>query len=137
MPKPLVIVESPKKARSIADILGDGYNVQSSVGHIRDLPRSAKEIPEAYKSQKWSREGESISWHLMEVLSPRVPVRRMVFHEITKAAIEAAVTNTRDVDMALVDAQETRRILDRLFGWRLIEVLRRKGPGGATAGRVQ
>ncbi|MEY2417663.1 MAG: topoisomerase [Actinomycetota bacterium] len=181
MPKPLVIVESPSKARTIAGILGDEYIVESSVGHIRDLPRSAKEIPEAYKKEKWSRdgvdvdndfkplyvvpeqkkhvvrdlktlvkdaseiylatdedrEGESISWHLMEVLSPRVPVKRMVFHEITRDAIQAAVANPRDVDMAMVDAQETRRILDRLYGWRLIEVLRRKGPGGATAGRVQ
>ncbi|HUR78444.1 MAG TPA: type I DNA topoisomerase [Acidimicrobiales bacterium] len=181
MPKPLVIVESPAKARTIAGFLGDDYLVESSVGHIRDLPRSAKEIPEAYKSQKWSRdgvdvendfkplyvvpeqkksvvrelkallkdasevylatdedrEGEAISWHLLETLSPRVPVKRMVFHEITRAAIEEAVNNPRDLDMALVDAQETRRILDRLYGWRLIEVLRRKGPGGATAGRVQ
>ena len=181
MPKPLVIVESPAKARTIAGFLGDDYLVESSVGHIRDLPKSAKEIPEAYKAEKWSRdgvdvdndfkplyvvpdskkhvvrelkaklkdasevylatdedrEGESISWHLLEVLSPRVPVKRMVFHEITRAAIEEAVRNPRDVDMALVDAQETRRILDRLYGWRLIEVLRRKGPGGATAGRVQ
>jgi DNA topoisomerase-1 len=181
MPKPLVIVESPAKARTIAGFLGDDYLVESSVGHIRDLPRSAKEIPEAYKSQKWSRdgvdvendfkplyvvpeqkrnvvrelkallkdaselylatdedrEGEAISWHLLETLSPRIPVKRMVFHEITRAAIEEAVNNPRDLDMALVDAQETRRILDRLYGWRLIEVLRRKGPGGATAGRVQ
>ena len=181
MAKPLVIVESPAKARTIAGFLGDDYLVESSVGHIRDLPRSAKEIPEAYKSQKWSRdgvdvdndfkplyvvpeakkgvvrelkallkdaseiylatdedrEGEAISWHLLETLSPRVPVKRMVFHEITRAAIEEAVNNPRDLDMAPVDAQETRRILDRLYGWRLIEVLRRKGPGGATAGRVQ
>ena len=181
MPKPLVIVESPAKARTIAGFLGDDYLVESSVGHIRDLPRSAKEIPDAYKAEKWSRdgvdvdndfkplyvvseekkskvrelkallkdasevylatdedrEGESISWHLLEVLSPRVPVKRMVFHEITRAAIEEAVANPRDLDMALIDAQETRRILDRLYGWRLIEVLRRKGPPGATAGRVQ
>ena len=181
MPKPLVIVESPSKARTIAGILGDDFIVESSVGHIRDLPRSAKEIPEAYKKEKWSRdgvdvdndfkplyvvpeakkgvvrelkslvkdaseiylatdedrEGEAISWHLLETLSPRVPVKRMVFHEITRAAIEEAVAHPRDLDMAMVDAQETRRILDRLYGWRLIEVLRRKGPGGATAGRVQ
>ncbi len=181
MAKPLVIVESPAKARTIVGFLGDDYLVESSVGHIRDLPRGAKEIPEAYKSLKWSRdgvdvendfkplyvvpeskkgvvrelkallkgaseiylatdedrEGEAISWHLLETLSPNVPVKRMVFHEITRAAIEEAVANPRDLDMALVDAQETRRILDRLYGWRLIEVLRRKGPGGATAGRVQ
>ncbi len=181
MAKPLVIVESPAKARTIAGFLGDDYLVESSVGHIRDLPRSAKEIPEAYKSLKWSRdgvdvdndfkplyvvseskkqkvrelkallkdaselylatdedrEGEAISWHLLETLSPTIPVKRMVFHEITRAAIEEAVANPREVDMQLVDAQETRRILDRLYGWRLIEVLRRKGPGGATAGRVQ
>jgi DNA topoisomerase-1 len=181
MPKPLVIVESPSKARTIAGILGNDFIVESSVGHIRDLPRSAKEIPEAYKKEKWSRdgvdvdndfkplyvvpdakksvvrdlkalvkdaseiylatdedrEGEAISWHLLETLSPRVPVKRMVFHEITRAAIEEAVAHPRDLDMAMVDAQETRRILDRLYGWRLIEVLRRKGPGGATAGRVQ
>jgi DNA topoisomerase-1 len=181
MAKPLVIVESPAKARTIAGFLGDDYLVESSVGHIRDLPRSAREIPEAYKSLKWSRdgvdvdndfkplyvvseskkakvrelkallkdaselylatdedrEGEAISWHLIETLSPQVPVKRMVFHEITRDAIEEAVNHPRDVDMQLVDAQETRRILDRLYGWRLIEVLRRKGPGGATAGRVQ
>src|SRR5215210_4774470 len=145
MPKPLVIVESPAKARTIAGFLGDDYLVESSVGHIRDLPRSAKEIPEAYKSQKWSRdgvdvendfkplyvvpeakkavvrelkallkdaseiylatdedrEGEAISWHLLETLSPRIPVKRMVFHEITRAAIEEAVNNPRDLDMAL------------------------------------
>ncbi|HVT78635.1 MAG TPA: type I DNA topoisomerase, partial [Acidimicrobiales bacterium] len=167
--------------RTIAGILGNDFIVESSVGHIRDLPRSAKEIPEAYKKEKWSRdgvdvdndfkplyvvpeakksvvrelkslvkdaseiylatdedrEGEAISWHLLETLSPRVPVKRMVFHEITRAAIEEAVAHPRDLDMAMVDAQETRRILDRLYGWRLIEVLRRKGPGGATAGRVQ
>ncbi|HVE93507.1 MAG TPA: type I DNA topoisomerase, partial [Acidimicrobiales bacterium] len=159
---------------------GDDYLVESSVGHIRDLPKNATEIPAAYKSEKWSRdgvdvdndfkplyvvpdskravvkelkaklkdasevylatdedrEGESISWHLLEVLSPRVPVKRMVFHEITRAAIEEAVANPRDLDLALVDAQETRRILDRLYGYRLSEVLWRKG-SGKSAGRVQ
>ena len=180
MPKRLVIVESPAKAKTIAGILGGDFVVQSSVGHIRDLPNNAAEVPEAYKGEPWAkdgvdaqndfkplyvvpsrkksvvtdlkralkdvdelylatdedREGESISWHLLEVLSPRVPVKRMVFHEITRGAIEEALQHTRDLDMALVDAQETRRILDRLYGYRLSEVLWKKS-NGRSAGRVQ
>ncbi len=180
MAKPLVIVESPAKARTIASFLGDDYFVESSVGHIRDLPRSKKDVPEAYKAQKWAsdgvdvdngfkplyivspdkkdkvrelkallkdaseiylatdedREGEAISWHLLETLSPKVPVKRMVFHEITRDAIEHAVNNPRDLNMSLVDAQETRRVLDRLYGYRLSEVLWLKS-SGKSAGRVQ
>jgi DNA topoisomerase-1 len=180
--KPLVIVESPAKAKTIAGFLGSGYAVESSIGHIRDLPRSAKEVPTAYKSEPWAkrwgvdvdndfkplyvipaekkpqvtklktllkeasevylatdedREGESIAWHLLEVLSPRVPVRRMVFHEITRAAIEEAVANSRDLNRKLVDAQEARRILDRLVGWDVSEVLWKKVMPGLSAGRVQ
>ena len=182
MPKPLVIVESPAKAKTIAGFLGSGYAVESSIGHIRDLPRSAKEVPTAYKSEPWAkrwgvdvdndfkplyvvpaekkpqvtklkallkdasevylatdedREGESIAWHLQEVLSPRVPVRRMVFHEITRAAIEEAVANSRELNRKLVDAQEARRILDRLVGWDVSEVLWKKVMPGLSAGRVQ
>jgi DNA topoisomerase-1 len=182
VPKPLVIVESPAKAKTIAGFLGNEYAVESSVGHIRDLPRSAKEVPAAYKEAPWAkrwgvdvendfkplyvvpsekkaqvtklkgllkdasevylatdedREGESIAWHLLEVLSPRVPVRRMVFHEITRTAIEEAVANWRDLDRKLVDAQEARRILDRLVGWDLSEVLWKKVMPGLSAGRVQ
>src|SRR4051795_7299880 len=154
--KRLVIVESPAKAKTIAGYLGDGFIVESSVGHIRDLPERAADIPAEYKKEKWARlgvdvdhdfeplyiidpdkkkkvselkkllkesdelllatdedrEGEAIAWHLMEVLQPKVPVKRMVFHEITKDAIEAARNNPREPDTALVDAQETRRILD-------------------------
>ncbi|HVL03859.1 MAG TPA: toprim domain-containing protein, partial [Acidimicrobiales bacterium] len=167
MAKPLVIVESPTKAKKIAEFLGRAYAVEASVGHIRDLPHGAAEVPAAYKKEPWARlgvdtendfkplyivpkekkeqvkklkamlkdadevylatdedrEGESISWHLCEVLSPRVPVKRMVFHEITKKAIEQAVANCRDVDVPLVDAQETRRILDRLYGYEVSPVL--------------
>ncbi|MGH8990188.1 MAG: type I DNA topoisomerase [Acidimicrobiia bacterium] len=182
MSKPLVIVESPAKAKTIAGFLGSGYAVESSIGHIRDLPRSAKEVPSAYKAEPWAkrwgvdvdndfkplyvvpaekkpqvtklkgllkdasevylatdedREGESIAWHLLEVLSPRVPVRRMVFHEITRAAIEEAVANSRDLNRKLVDAQEARRILDRLVGWDVSEVLWKKVMPGLSAGRVQ
>ncbi|MGH9001252.1 MAG: type I DNA topoisomerase [Acidimicrobiia bacterium] len=182
MPKPLVIVESPAKAKTIAGFLGATYAVESSVGHIRDLPRSAKEVPAAYKEAPWAkrwgvdvdndfkplyvvpsekkaqvtklkgllkdasevylatdedREGESIAWHLLEVLSPRVPVRRMVFHEITRSAIEEAVANWRELNRKLVDAQEARRILDRLVGWDLSEVLWKKVMPGLSAGRVQ
>jgi DNA topoisomerase I len=178
--KPLVIVESPAKARTIAGFLGSDFVVESSIGHIRDLPRNAAEVPATYKGEPWSRdgvdvdndfkplyvvpnekkeqvrklkaalkdaselylatdedrEGESISWHLIEVLNPRVPVKRMVFHEITQAAIQRAVDEWRDLNMALVDAQETRRILDRLYGYRLSEVLWKKS-SGRSAGRVQ
>jgi len=179
--KPLVIVESPAKARTIAGLLGDGFVVESSVGHVRDLPRRAEEIPAAYKSEAWARlgvdvdngfkplyviapekkavvaklrelladasevylatdedrEGESIAWHLMEVLSPTVPVKRMVFHEITRPAIERAVHEWRDLDRRLVDAQEARRILDRLYGYEVSPVLWRKVMPRLSAGRVQ
>ncbi|MDQ1514787.1 MAG: topoisomerase, partial [Actinomycetota bacterium] len=182
MPKPLVIVESPAKAKTIAGFLGSGYAVESSIGHIRDLPRKAQEVPAAYKDEPWAkrwgvdvdndfkplyivpaekkaqvaklkallkdadeiylatdedREGEAIAWHLLEVLSPRVPVRRMVFHEITRAAIADAVDHWRDLDRKLVDAQETRRILDRLVGWDISEVLWKKVSPRLSAGRVQ
>ena len=181
MPKPLVIVESPAKAKTIARFLGDEYLVESSIGHIRDLPRSAAEVPAAYKGEPWSRlgvdvdndfkplyvvapekqtqvkrlrgllkgaselylatdedrEGESIAWHLLEVLSPTVPVKRMVFHEITKSAIEQAITHPRELDRRLVDAQEARRILDRLYGYELSPVLWKKVMQGLSAGRVQ
>ncbi|HEX2240903.1 MAG TPA: type I DNA topoisomerase [Actinomycetota bacterium] len=181
MSKPLVVVESPAKAKTIAGILGADYIVESSIGHIRDLPGSASEIPAAYKNEQWARlgvdvesdfkplyvvprkkkdqvkklkkllsdaselylatdedrEGESIAWHLLEVLSPTVPVRRMVFHEITKQAIQAAVANPRDLDRRLVDAQEGRRILDRLFGYEVSPVLWKKVMPKLSAGRVQ
>ncbi|MFB8187770.1 type I DNA topoisomerase [Microbacterium sp. NPDC055988] len=177
--KKLVIVESPTKMRSIQGYLGDGYEVLSSVGHIRDLA-DKKEIPAADKQAygKYSididngfdpyyvvsdrktktvaelkralksadelllatdedREGEAIAWHLLETLKPKVPVKRMVFHEITKDAIQAAVGNTRELDHDLVDAQETRRILDRLYGWDVSPVLWYKVKTGISAGRVQ
>ncbi|HUY63790.1 MAG TPA: type I DNA topoisomerase [Acidimicrobiales bacterium] len=179
--KPLVIVESPAKARTIAGLLGPGYVVESSVGHIRDLPRGAQEVPAAYKGEVWARlgvdvdngfkplyvvasekrdvvarlkalvkqasevflatdedrEGESIAWHLSEVLAPTVPVKRMVFHEITPAAIERAVHEWRELDRRLVDAQEARRILDRLYGYELSPVLWKKVMPRLSAGRVQ
>ena len=181
MPKPLVIVESPAKAKTIAGFLGGDFVVESSIGHIRDLPRNAADVPAAYKGQAWARlgvdvdndfkplyvvvqgeeaagqklkallkdaselylatdedrEGESIAWHLLEVLSPRVPVKRMVFHEITKAAIERAVDEWRDLDRRLVDAQEARRILDRLYGYEVSPVLWKKVMPRLSAGRVQ
>jgi DNA topoisomerase I len=182
VPKPLVIVESPAKAKTIASFLGSGFAVESSIGHIRDLPRKAQEVPAAYKDEPWAkrwgvdvdndfkplyivpaekkaqvtklkallkdadqvylatdedREGEAIAWHLLEVLSPRVPVRRMVFHEITRSAIQEAVDHWRDLDRKLVDAQETRRILDRLVGWDISEVLWKKVSPRLSAGRVQ
>ncbi len=181
MPKPLVIVESPAKARTIAGFLGDDYVVESSIGHIRDLPRNAADVPAAYKGESWARvgvdvdndfkplyvvsrekkeqvsklkklvadasevylatdedrEGESIAWHLMEVLNPRVPVRRMVFHEITRPAIERAIAEPRELDRRLVDAQETRRILDRLYGYEVSPVLWKKVLPRLSAGRVQ
>jgi DNA topoisomerase I len=179
--KPLVIVESPAKAKTIAGLLGSGYVVESSIGHIRDLPRRADEVPAAYKGESWSRlgvdvdngfkplyvvssekkshvaklkqlvkqasevylasdedrEGESIAWHLLEVLAPRVPVKRMVFHEITRPAIERAVLEWRDLDRRLVDAQEARRILDRLYGYEVSPVLWKKIMPRLSAGRVQ
>jgi DNA topoisomerase-1 len=181
MPKPLVIVESPAKAKTIAGYLGGGYVVESSIGHIRDLPRSAADVPAAFKAEPWARlgvdvdndfkplyvvsrekreqvaklrrlvsaasevylatdedrEGESIAWHLAEVLSPRVPVMRMVFHEITPAAIASAIEHPRELDRRLVDAQEARRILDRLYGYEVSPVLWRKVAKGLSAGRVQ
>ncbi|MBW3556521.1 MAG: type I DNA topoisomerase [Actinobacteria bacterium] len=179
MPRPLVIVESPAKAKTIARLLGGDFVVESSFGHVRDLPRNASEVPAAYKSYPWSRlgvdvdndfkplyvvtkkdqvkklkalvreaselylatdedrEGESIAWHLLEVLGPQVPVRRMVFHEITRAAIERAVAEPRTLDERLVDAQETRRIFDRLYGYEVSPVLWKKVMGGLSAGRVQ
>ena len=181
MPKRLVIVESPAKARTIAGYLGPDFVVESSVGHIRDLPDSAAEIPEKYKGESWARlgvdvehgfeplyvvdpdkkktvaqlkkqlagadelllatdedrEGEAIAWHLLEVLKPKVPTRRMVFHEITRDAIERALGETRDVDERLVDAQESRRILDRLYGYEVSPVLWKKIMRGLSAGRVQ
>jgi len=165
--KPLVIVESPAKARTIAGFLGRDYVVESSVGHVRDLEpkglgidiedgfrptyvvhankrdvlkrlRSAlKDADELYLATDEDREGEAISWHLLQELKPRVPVKRMVFHEITPTAIEHAVANWRDIDYGLVDAQETRRIVDRLFGYPVSEVLWRKVNRGLSAGRVQ
>ncbi len=179
--KPLVIVESPAKAKTIAGLLGSEYVVESSIGHIRDLPRRADEVPAAYKGEAWSRlgvdvdngfkplyvisadkksqvaklkqlvkqasevylasdedrEGESIAWHLLEVLAPRVPVKRMVFHEITRPAIERAVNEWRDLDRRLVDAQEARRILDRLYGYEVSPVLWKKIMPRLSAGRVQ
>ena len=179
--KRLVIVESPAKAKTIAGYLGDGYVVESSIGHVRDLPNRASEIPEKLKKESWARlgvdvdhdfeplyvvdpdkthrvndlkrklkdvdelylatdedrEGEAIAWHLLEVLRPKVPVRRMVFHEITKEAIERALGETREVDKRLVDAQETRRILDRLYGYEVSPVLWKKVMQGLSAGRVQ
>lgn len=177
--KKLVIVESPTKMRSIQGYLGDGYEVLSSVGHIRDLAdkkdipadkkqsygkysidiengfdpyyvesdRGRKTVAELKRALKGAdelllatdedREGEAIAWHLLEALKPKVPVRRMVFHEITKDAIQAAVGSTRELDLALVDAQETRRILDRLYGWDVSPVLWYKVQQGTSAGRVQ
>jgi DNA topoisomerase-1 len=181
VPKRLVIVESPAKARTIAGYLGQDFVVESSVGHIRDLPDSAAAIPEQYKGVPWARlgvdvehefeplyvvdpdkkktvaqlrkqladadelllatdedrEGEAIAWHLLEVLKPKVPVRRMVFHEITRDAIERALGETREVDERLVDAQESRRILDRLYGYEVSPVLWKKVMRGLSAGRVQ
>ena len=178
--KKLVIVESPAKAKTIAQDLGDGYEVQASVGHIRDLiepknlpaelkkgslgkfsvdvengfepyyvvsdakkktvadlKRALKDADELYLATDEDREGEAIAWHLLQVLQPKVPVKRMVFHEITKEAIELAKNNPRELDTALVDAQETRRILDRLYGYEISPVLWRKVGPGLSAGRVQ
>ncbi|RTR27744.1 type I DNA topoisomerase [Deinococcus radiophilus] len=181
MPNTLVIVESPAKAKTIAKYLGKGYAVESSIGHIRDLPRSAADIPEKYKKESWARlglnvddgfkplyvvspekrthvarlrklaaqadeiilatdddrEGESIAWHLYEELRPKVPVRRMVFHEITKEAIQKAIQSPREIDTNLVEAQETRRALDRLYGYEVSPVLWKKVAPKLSAGRVQ
>ncbi len=179
--KSLVIVESPTKTKTISKYLPKGYEVDSSMGHIRDLPASAKLIPAKYKKESWAtlginpddryyaiyvtppdkkkivkrlkdklkgvdelilatdedREGEAISWHLLEVLKPKVPVKRMVFREITKEAVQSALENTRDIDMNLVFAQETRRILDRLAGYTVSPLLWKKISPGLSAGRVQ
>ncbi|MGY1812979.1 type I DNA topoisomerase [Blastococcus sp. SYSU D00820] len=179
--RPLVIVESPTKAGKIAGYLGSGYVVEASVGHIRDLPRNAADVPAEHKGASWARlgvdvdnafeplyvispdrkqqvsrlkqlvkeasevylatdedrEGEAIAWHLVDTLKPRVPVRRMVFHEITPEAIARAVANPRELDTALVDAQETRRILDRLYGYEVSPVLWKKVLPKLSAGRVQ
>src|SRR5918996_184682 len=182
MGKPLVIVESPAKARTLARFLGNKYRVEASYGHIRDLPESAKEVPEEIKKKAWGRlgvdtdgdftpyyvvpadkkknvtalraamkdaselilatdpdrEGESISWHLKELLKPKVKVRRIVFHEITEEAVQAALAEAHeDVDENLVRAQESRRILDRLYGYTLSPVLWKKVQTGLSAGRVQ
>ncbi|WP_394277283.1 type I DNA topoisomerase [Luteococcus sp.] len=180
-PRRLVIVESPTKATKIGSYLGDGYIVESSRGHVRDLPGGASEVPAKYKGEKWARtgvnvdgdfeplyvvqadkkatirklkddlkgvdelllatdgdrEGEAIAWHLLQELKPKVPVKRMVFHEITQQAITEAVENTRDLDLDLVDAQETRRILDRLYGFEVSPVLWKKVKPRLSAGRVQ
>ena len=177
----LVIVESPAKAKKIAEYLGDDFLVESSIGHIRDLPRNAADVPAAYKAEKWSRlgidvendfkplyvvspdkkdqikklksllkesdelylatdedrEGEAIAWHLLEVLNPKVPVKRMVFHEITKKAILSALETPRELDRHLVDAQEARRMLDRLYGFEVSPVLWKKVMPRLSAGRVQ
>ena len=181
MPKTLVIVESPTKARTIRGFLPRGYQVEASMGHVRDLPNNASEIPAAQKGEKWAnlgvnvdndfqplyvvpqdkkktvrelkqalkasdalllatdedREGESISWHLLELLKPKVPVKRLVFHEITREAIARALRDTRELDWRLVHAQETRRILDRLVGYTLSPLLWKKVAWGLSAGRVQ
>ena len=181
MPKPLVIVESPAKARTLARFLGNKYRVEASYGHIRDLPESAAEVPAEIKGKSWGRlgvdtdgdftpyyvvppdkkknvtalkaamkdaselilatdpdrEGESISWHLRELLKPKVKVRRIVFHEITEEAVKAALAEAHDLDENLVRAQESRRILDRLYGYTLSPVLWKKVQTGLSAGRVQ
>ena len=176
-----MIVESPAKARTIAGYLGDDYMVESSIGHVRDLPRTAAEVPKSHKSEKWARlgidvdndfkplyvvsndkrdhvkklklllkdaselvlatdedrEGEAIAWHLLEVLNPRIPVKRMVFHEITPEAIRRAIDSPRELDRRLVDAQEARRLLDRLYGYEVSPVLWKKVKPRLSAGRVQ
>ena len=179
--KSLVIVESPAKARTISKFLGNRFAVEASIGHVRDLPQGAKEIPPQYKGEAWAhlgvdvnnnftpvyvvpagkrqqvtklkkalkdaqqlylatdedREGEAISWHLCQLLKPKVPVHRLVFHEITKEAIHDALAEPRAIDDGLVRAQETRRILDRLYGYEVSPLLWRKVRPRLSAGRVQ
>lgn len=179
--KPLVIVESPAKAKTISGYLGRGYDIEASIGHVRDLPEGAKQIPKRFKGEDWAhlgvnvnedfdpiyvippgksqhvkklkdlvkdasalylatdedREGEAISWHLQELLKPKVPVHRLVFHEITKEAILKALEEPRDINESLVRAQETRRILDRLYGYEVSPLLWRKVRPRLSAGRVQ
>ncbi len=167
MSKPLVIVESPAKANTIRSFLGSAFTVSASIGHVADLPSKGlavdvdngfkptyeltdkgrqvvkdlkallKDASELYLATDEDREGEAISWHLLEYLKPKVPVKRMVFHEITKSAIEHAVDNPRSIDYGLVDAAETRRILDRLYGYEVSPVLWRRVNRGLSAGRVQ
>ena len=167
MSKPLVVVESPAKAKTLSKFLGNDYDVRASVGHVADLPakgmnidvengfkpnyeltdrgktvikdlrKALKDASELYLATDEDREGEAISWHLLEYLKPKVPVKRMVFHEITKSAIDHAVNNPRDLDYGLVDAAETRRILDRLYGYEVSPVLWRRVNRGLSAGRVQ
>ena len=181
MTKRLVIVESPTKARTLQRFLGDEFIIESSVGHVRDLPASAAEIPEEYKKESWSRlgidiengfeplyvvspekkklirelkkalkeadelllatdedrEGEAISWHLLELLKPKVPMKRMVFHEITKEAIVRALEATRELDGDLVEAYKARRVIDRLYGYEVSPILWRKIGPRLSAGRVQ
>ena len=177
----LVIVESPAKARTISKFLGSGYTIEASIGHVRDLPQGAKEIPQKYKGEDWAhlgvnvnedfqpvyviprekskqvkklkdlikgakdlylatdedREGEAISWHLCQILKPKIPVHRLVFHEITKEAILEALATPRQIDEDLVRAQETRRIIDRLYGYEVSPLLWRKVRPKLSAGRVQ
>ena len=177
----LVIVESPTKARTIAGYLGQDYVVESSIGHIRDMPDKAAEIPAKYRGEPWARlgvdvdhdfeplyvvnsdkrqqvsklknllkdadelllatdedrEGEAIAWHLLEELKPKIPARRMVFHEITPEAIAQAVAHPREVDDGLVEAYQTRRVLDRLYGYEVSPVLWKKVMPQLSAGRVQ
>src|SRR5215207_1187406 len=177
----LVIVESPAKAKTIAKYLGAGFTVEASIGHVRDLPQGAAQIPAEFKGEPWSnlgvnvndnftpiyivppgkskqikllkdrlkeadalylatdedREGEAISWHLLEILKPKVPVHRLVFHEITKEAITEALEHPRSIDGDLVKAQETRRIIDRLYGYEVSPLLWRKVRPKLSAGRVQ
>jgi DNA topoisomerase-1 len=180
-PRTLVIVESPAKARTLARLLGNEFRVEASIGHVRDLPDNASEVPAAIRDKPWGsmgvdvehgfqpyyvvprskaarirdlraavrdaqeillatdpdREGESISWHLKEVLKPEVPVRRIEFHEITEEAVRSAIAQARDIDNQLVDAQESRRIVDRLYGYMVSPVLWKKIQRGLSAGRVQ
>ena len=181
MVKPLVIVESPAKARTLERFIGAEYRVEASIGHVRDLPDNASEVPSEIKDKPWGRmgvdvehgfrpyyvvprdkaarirdlraavkdapevllatdpdrEGESISWHLREVLKPKAPVRRIEFHEITEEAVRRAIAEARDIDLQLVDAQESRRIVDRLYGYMVSPVLWKKVQTGLSAGRVQ